>query len=221
MQATGEVVLDNERCERCQGGGSYDLCVVMREPELARHTSGACAGCWYNRNGCRCSIRSTYGRHRKRREGYLPEKDGLEATVTVAAGPVMAVPAPAPAPPAVAPAPAPAAAVMPTPVPERLSIPLQSFISPAVRRPAPVTVPAPIPTPAAPSPVDSVASRDAKITAWEERYSKMALQQLIEGQRHLLDRQDDLNMRLLAMNRALKSRVGSAEQRIASGRTMN
>ncbi|KAK4442885.1 hypothetical protein QBC34DRAFT_443803 [Podospora aff. communis PSN243] len=212
MQATGDVMEGDKSCHRCRIGGVYSLCVVMTDPELNRHTSGACAGCWYNRDGCRCTIRSATGRHRKRRDGYLPRPVGVEEIMSDL---VPHVPAPAPVP-AAATAYATVPVSAPAPVPSPVAVQAPTSTPAAAPTPAPVAAQPRIPMPAAQSPVKPE-SRDSKISSWEERYSKMPVQQLLEGQRHLLWRQDDINMRLVAMTKVLQSRVGSAEHRVTSG----
>ncbi|KAK0640694.1 hypothetical protein B0T16DRAFT_393110 [Cercophora newfieldiana] len=185
MQAVGEALPNGQRCDKCrQHGGSYSgVCVVLRDPEGAQYTSGACAGCWYNRNGCTCSIRNINGPRRRPRSPKL------------APPPPPAVPKPTPViPPAPAPAPAlPARPVAPPPQPGRY----------VIVPPPQAAKPAPAPTVALPN-----SSIDARVKEWEEKYSKLGIQALLDSQRHLLELQDDLTMRLLAMNRVLASRNG-------------
>ncbi|KAK3332875.1 hypothetical protein B0T19DRAFT_416669 [Cercophora scortea] len=59
MQATGDLLSLEDSCERCQRhNGVYDGCVVAREPATLLITGGACATCWYGRQGSSCSFRS-------------------------------------------------------------------------------------------------------------------------------------------------------------------
>jgi hypothetical protein len=51
-------------------------------------------------------------------------------------------------------------------------------------------------------------SLDDKVGKWEARYSGMAMPALLDTQRYLLEMQDDLMIRLLAVNKVFASKHG-------------
>ncbi|KAM7208400.1 hypothetical protein V8F20_001378 [Naviculisporaceae sp. PSN 640] len=59
VQASGELLPKEEGCEMCRTTrGVYEGCVVSRDPILNESLRGACARCWYSRQGCKCSFRT-------------------------------------------------------------------------------------------------------------------------------------------------------------------
>lgn len=58
VQASGELLPKEEACEMCRTTrGVYDGCVVSRDPIINESFRGACARCWYSRQGFKCSFR--------------------------------------------------------------------------------------------------------------------------------------------------------------------
>jgi len=187
MQATGEALPAEQSCEKCQKRGKYSgVCVIMLDEDIMRYTSGSCASCWYNRSGCHCTIRDVSGRFRKQRvkKQRAPGNTSLSLPNT-------------PAPAAPQPETAPVATCEPVPA-----------VAGPVRKPAarPVAPPVAPLVQATAAPTVSSSSLDAWNTGWEDIYSQMATPALLEAQRHLLERQNDLMTRLLAMNTVLAAR---------------
>ncbi|KAL1836786.1 hypothetical protein VTJ49DRAFT_4643 [Mycothermus thermophilus] len=87
MQAVGEELLPGQACEKCARGSGVlrGACVVVRDTRVLSFTGGACANCWYARQGSLCSFRQNAARD-------------LSTTEEPDSAPAIA-PAPAPAPP--------------------------------------------------------------------------------------------------------------------------
>jgi hypothetical protein len=194
MQATGDAVPEHEVCGRCSNmsGVFREACVVVREPAVIAITGGACANCWYGRQGSLCSFRSPAPAHHQSAQAADP---GIEAPVPVppipppfqpAAMPLADVPAPAPAP-----------------------------IHPSYAAALAAGAVAVTPTPVAPSNNGLTGSgnlsRDDKVRLWENRYDKLSTDNLLRAHEHLAEWQEDLTTRLMAMNRVVLMRLKQTE----------
>jgi len=62
MQATGRQLPRDQACDKCKGGNGIYMgcCVVSENPVVQAVTQGACALCWYGRQGSTCSFRPKF-----------------------------------------------------------------------------------------------------------------------------------------------------------------
>ncbi|KAK0615310.1 hypothetical protein B0T17DRAFT_541597 [Bombardia bombarda] len=234
MQATGKLLPAEEGCARCQrANGVYSGCVIATDPEGFHITQGACANCWYGRQGSQCSFRKS--------EIYTKQDDDEDdETYQELAGGVSHVETPTPASQPVNTRPAFAMTTRGSQVypalNETTSTTTAAAVTPAAhthphvlapqrRRPntePPTTAPAAVPPPktnATPSPAQNQAqaasqppSLDAKIKAWESRYRDMDVSALRAAQEHLMQWQEDLSTRVMAMNRVYLGILSDAEK---------
>ncbi|KAL2174007.1 uncharacterized protein P884DRAFT_302940 [Thermothelomyces heterothallicus CBS 202.75] len=192
MQAAGDVVPIAESCGKCyrQSGVFKDACVVIRSPEVAEVTGGACAVCWYGRQGSLCTFR----------------QDTPTGEAPLAALPGAAPQRPAPVlenrlEPLMASAPGPTA-----------SAPLHPSYVAALA--AGTTSAAPTPTVApnpSPGPPHDPFSPSKEVRVWEERYSSMSTENLLWAHEDLVRWKEDLTTRLIAMNRVVLQRLMERE----------
>lgn len=210
LQATGHLLPDEQACARCRGviikkryvGGTFVGCVAFADPEDAKLTGGACANCWYGRQGSLCSFRNPAGK-RKERLGAArynpflisppppPPPEGqpmehgqqLENTGQVHPAFLASVSSASPA---------------YTPFPDYYPNMEAQIVQQNNGEP-----------PSLPRP-DSSPSVN-KVTAWETRYRKMSTDKLRATHRNLVEWQEDLNTRLLAMNKVLLDRLEKRE----------
>ena len=186
MQVVGDVVPDDKRCDKCtKGVGVYNVCVAVRDPDLLPITGGACANCWYHRQGSKCTLRT----------GPLPP-----ATV-----PAKQTPIPVPKPPRhVSQLPALDA---PAPLHPSYAAALAAGAAAAVAKTAPVST-------SNGAAQGRSLTIDDRVRVWENRYSGMTTDNLVAAQEHLNEWQEDLTTRMMAMNKVvlqrLKKREGSS-----------
>lgn len=212
MQAIGDMVHEDEACDRClrRSGVFPGHCVVVRHPAVLEVTGGACANCWYNRQGCLCSFRQS-----------TPQSDQATPLVkrmqlSPPGGPVPEPPGPTPkpqqkpVPPAPASAPAPAAPIHPS---YAAALAAGSLTAGAVTTGAVAASPA-LNGSASASAANSKPkhlSHDDKVRAWENRYGTMSTSSLLSAHEHLAEWQEDLTTRLLAMNKVVLKRLQERE----------
>lgn len=219
-------------CGKCsrQRGIFKHACVVVCDPDVANLTGGACAGCWYGRMGSWCTLRqdappprgegevlppaapaaaaaTTPQRRAPPDPGNRPVPSSTAAAVPTAWGLRQAAPVPlhpsyiaalaagtpSPGPPPPPPAPTPSPTPTPAAVPPKPPAPLSAAIVP-------------------PNPPSSVPSQDPspprdRVREWEERYSRMTTEELVEVHAKLIRWQEDLSARLVAMNRLALRRL--------------
>jgi hypothetical protein len=218
MQAVGDPLPKSMWCQRCTKGiGIYaDGCVVVRDPDVLDVTGGACANCWYSRNGSQCSFREKGTQVNRIFKGPMVGLPEWKAKVRTKQTPV--------------------------PVPQ---VPVPTSTTTSTRK-ARVAVtennstptPAPAPAPLHPSYVAALSagstaavaantssssavsgsgtsgtgpSREDKVRVWENRYSGMNLDSLLAAHEHLADWQEDLTTRLIAMNRVVIKKLREKE----------
>lgn len=214
LQATGHMVPDEQACARCKGvvikkryvGGTFVGCVVFADPEEAKLTGGACANCWYGRQGSLCSFRNpgAVGKLKKQpKESYEPRSQ--------ISNPSLMSPPPPPE---------------GQPMQHGQQLGNTGQVHPAFLASISSASPAYTPSsdyphieaqivhqrngeaPILPRPDGSV----NKVTAWETRYRKMSTDKLRATHGNLVEWQEDLNTRLLAMNKVLLDRLDKREQ---------
>lgn len=183
MQAVGDVVPDSQRCSKCvRGTGVFSACVVLGDPELIAITGGACANCWHNRRGYRCSLRVALG---PSQTSFRPPKPPRRAARPPALN-VLASSTPAPVHPSYAAALAAAAATATAPTPASTSAPNST-------------------------PQGRSLSVEDRVRVWESRYRDMATDKLVAAQEHLNQWQEDLTTRMMAMNKVVLARLKRTE----------
>ncbi|KAK4168153.1 hypothetical protein QBC43DRAFT_309771 [Cladorrhinum sp. PSN259] len=242
MQALGDVVPREQACERCiRNNGAFDgTCVVARIQSALMVTEGACANCWYNRQGSICTLR-----HPDRRANLAPPTATSTTPIPIPQIPAPVAPPP-PSPPLVAllhPSYAAALAA----IHNKASSPSPAFTSRAAppppappAPPAQSTQPSPLPSirppkPATPVPIpaqstskgrttitdllgDATHARqqaeplaeESKTALWEAKYRAMSRPEVIETYQQLLDMQEDLTVRMRAMNRVVLGKLKAA-----------
>lgn len=196
MQAAGDVVPWEQACERCtrHTGVLREACVVIRDPGVLEVTGGACANCWYARQGSTCTFRqgtTTVPQRRITKESPVP-------------APQAAWREPSSAPKKQPDAPVPTAPV---------STPLHPSYAAALATAAVAATPTPIIVPSNPSAISSSLSRDEKVRVWENRYGSMSIGNLLQAHDLLTEWQEDLTTRLMAMNRVVLERLLKREGR--------
>ncbi|KAK0710135.1 hypothetical protein B0T26DRAFT_433140 [Lasiosphaeria miniovina] len=183
MHATGELLSSEQACRRCQrGSGRYAGCVVVKIPMILESTGGACANCWYNRQGSSCTFRTGGIREGDR----LPDlKPPVVKNVTRTADRTVY------------------AAPKGTPI-SIPKIPANHITPDVIRHQAGGRLAA-----SASPPVAN--ALDTKVSSWESRYRKMSTARLVVVQEHLMEWQEDLNTRLIAMNTVFMARMNGPE----------
>lgn len=203
MQAAGDAVPDHNACEKCaRNTGVYPhCCVVVRDPSVLEVTGGACANCWYSRQGSQCTFRlalsampqqtparprnghmretTAPGSESSRRHQPSPNAAGLEE-------PDATGPAPAPLHPGYAAALASGTAAV-------------ASGSTAALHTHPAQT--------------NNLSRDEKVRLWESRYSNMSTANLLQAHEHLAEWQEDLTTRLMAINRVVLDKLRARDDR--------
>ncbi|EAA30952.2 hypothetical protein NCU09790 [Neurospora crassa OR74A] len=213
LQATGHLLPDEQACARCRGvkikkryvGGTFVGCVAFADSEDAKLTGGACANCWYGRQGSLCSFRNPADK-RKERLGAARYN------------PLLISPPPPPPPP-----PPPKG----QPMEHGQQLENTGQVHPAFLASVSSASPAYTPfldyphmeaqivqqnngePPILPRPDGS--SSVNKVTAWETRYRRMSTDKLRATHGNLVEWQEDLNTRLLAMNKVLLDRLEKRE----------
>ena len=190
MQAIGDMVPMDAACDRCSRntGVFPHNCVVVRDPAVLEVTGGACANCWYSRQGSLCTFRQS-----------TPNSD--PAVVLAKHMRIKPPPGP-PRPPQQTPRP-PQDPVPPAPAPIHPSYAAALAAGAVAANPAPTVASG---TPAAKSKPKHL-SRDEKVRVWENRYGTMSTDSLLSAHEHLVEWQEDLATRLLAMNRVVLERL--------------
>ncbi|KAK1775371.1 hypothetical protein QBC45DRAFT_245352 [Copromyces sp. CBS 386.78] len=221
LQATGHLVPDEHACARCKGfkikksnvGGTFVGCVVLADPEEAKLTGGACANCWYGRQGSLCSFRNPPGKlARKSKEAYEQPRSQMS-------NPSLMSPPPPPE-------------GQPMEYGQQFGNAGQvhpaflasvSSASPAAYTPSEYPhieaqivhqrngEPPVLPRPGLPG-IDANTPHANRIAAWETRYRKMETKKLRATQRNLIEWQEDLSTRLIAMNKVLLDRLEKREE---------
>ncbi|KAK3401682.1 hypothetical protein B0T20DRAFT_504197 [Sordaria brevicollis] len=201
MQATEHMVPDEQACLRCTGakirkryvGGAFVGCVVFADPEEAKLTGGACANCWYGRQGSLCSFRNPAGHVKPKR----PKNDPISL-------PSNHYPS------------------LMSPPPPSEGQQMMGQVHPAFLASVSTATPSYTPmseyphidnqiahqrnrgeTPTLPGPDGNV----DKVKAWEAKYRKKSTFQLKAVYQNLADWQEDLTTRLVAMNKVLLERL--------------
>ncbi|KAK4466836.1 hypothetical protein QBC42DRAFT_41526 [Cladorrhinum samala] len=238
MQACGDVVPPDQACERCvrrNGAFTDGCCVVVQTKTALSVTDGACANCWYNRQGSICTLR-----HPERRVYPTP-------TTSTTPIPIPQIPAAAQRLPSTPLAPATAAAPLhpsyaaalaassggnsgsskpssPAFTPQTVVPPTVTSVPPPKPVPATATATTNITTPAPGHTDISKLLRDAtrareqgralieesKTSLWEARYRAMSRPEVIAAYQELLDLQEDLTIKMRAMNHVVLGRLKSA-----------
>ena len=252
LQATGHLVPDEHACGRCKGvvikkpyvGGVFVGCVVFSNPEEAKLTGGACANCWFGRQGSRCQFRNPAGRpSRKERQAYLYEQHQQQQNARSQAQIWNPSPSSLMSPPAlpegqgqqqfgnhtatgqVHPAflasvsstmssqasPAPVSAYTPSFTTSTSDYPHIDAQIAHQRNGEPPLLPPPQPRPTGLPGIDANTPRATRIAAWEARYRKMESKKLRSTHKHLIEWQEDLSARLMAMNKVLLDRLEKRE----------
>lgn len=238
MQAAGDVMPQGAACAKCsrRGGVYYGACVVVRDPTVMQITGGACANCWYSRQGSLCSNRvettTAQDRTKIKRHGLTgawgrppatlatadhtppaPEgtpqlslQSGILSMSSGRAGmpqsPAQAATPQLPAPPGT-----PRLSVHPGYLAAIASGTVTHGSAPTAKAlPKARATPAPTKNNPAP-PVHNGLSGDDRVRAWEKRYRAMPTQGLAATHEHLVEWQEDLSTRLVAMNRVLLERL--------------
>ena len=242
MQAAGDAVPQGSGCSRCskRRGVYVGACVVVRDPTILQITGGACANCWYSRQGSLCSLRVETTTPQDRTKIKWRGLTGLWG------GPPAALATADHAPPA--PAGTPQLSLIQSGIPQssgqagmpqssaqaatpqlpaqpgtpRLSVHpgyLAAIASGTVTHGSALTAKAlpkakstpsnnPAPTNNNPAPpVHNGLSGDDRVRAWEKRYRAMPTEGLAATHEHLVEWQEDLSTRLVAMNRVLLERL--------------
>ncbi|KAK4135129.1 hypothetical protein BT67DRAFT_441561 [Trichocladium antarcticum] len=184
IQAIGDVVPDSQRCGKCvRGTAVFSACVVLGDPELVPLTGGACANCWYNRRGYRCSLRVA----------PVPSQASVRAPKPprrAARPPALNVPA----------------SSTPAPVHPSYAAALAAAAAAAAAAPKPAPASASNSTPYGRS-----LSVEDRVRVWESRYGDMATDKLVAAQEHLNQWQEDLTTRMMAMNKVVLARLKRTE----------
>lgn len=227
MQACGDVIPPDQACERCvrrNGAFTDGACVVVQTKTALSVTDGACANCWYNRQGSMCTLRNP-----ERRVYPTP-------TISTTPIPIPQIPAAAQRLPTTSSAAA--APLHPSYVAALAassSKPSSPALTPQTVLPPSVTVPPPKPVPTTtttttittPAPRHTDISRllqdatraqeqgralieESKTSLWEARYRAMSRPEVIAAYHELLDLQEDLTIRMRAMNHVVLGRLKSA-----------
>ncbi|KAK4236577.1 hypothetical protein C8A03DRAFT_16792 [Achaetomium macrosporum] len=206
MQATGDALPEWMWCRRCTNrSGIYtEACVVVRDPDVLEVTGGACANCWYGRQGSLCSFREKGKVPLRHFNGRLPGPPRLPGASTKQTPvPVLQTAA------------APSTRSRPTltdskPAPAPLH---PSYVAALSSGTAPAVVANNSSSSAVSGTTTAGPSREDKVRVWENRYGSMNLDSLLAAHEHLADWQEDLTTRLIAMNRVvikkLREREGS------------
>ncbi|KAK3381066.1 hypothetical protein B0H63DRAFT_474834 [Podospora didyma] len=221
IQATGTILSGEDRCFKCsRGTGVYSECVVSDNPDVVYHSQGACGNCWYNRKGSSCSFRQTdapddggepavmnpwaAGAAKSHQRTATPSDDGGDGHSPRQPPPTQSgyggyglndylsqqqTPAP------------------------KLETKLPNYRRPPATNTTPTTPAQAIDSsPPAPSgPSTSSDTLDSRVKAWESRYSGMATSTLLSTQEHLINWQEDLITRQLAMNKVMQARLKDKE----------
>ncbi|KAK3693165.1 hypothetical protein B0T22DRAFT_34610 [Podospora appendiculata] len=211
MQATGDLLSLEQSCERCQRQtGVYTGCVVVREPAALQITGGACACCWYGRQGSSCSFRNI--ENHTSQELLIAEDSPVEPTPATQppTRPLTRNEAPNAVPrnytttlvqtPIPVPRPHPAYTASTT-----AQYAVNPVPTPAPRKPTPSSV-TPFAPPTEPPRARGKRTLDDRVNAWEARYREMKDVNLQAAQKHLSEWLEDLTMRQIAINRVLMSR---------------
>ncbi|KAH7629845.1 hypothetical protein B0T09DRAFT_340396 [Sordaria sp. MPI-SDFR-AT-0083] len=229
MQATSHLVPDEHACARCKGvkikksyvGGTFAGCVVFADSEDAKLTGGACANCWYGRQGSVCSFRNPAGRlPKKSKEAYGQPRPQTS-------NPSLMSPPPPPegqpieygqqfgntgqVHPAFLASVSSASPAAYTPFSDYPHIEAQIVHQDNGELPV-------LPRRGLPG-IDANTPHANRIAAWETRYRKMDTKKLRAAQRHLIEWQEDLSTRLMAMNKVLMDRLEKKEQSYSVPRT--
>ncbi|KAL2016784.1 hypothetical protein VTK56DRAFT_2997 [Thermocarpiscus australiensis] len=216
MQATGDVVPDHERCDKCARGrgGVYKGCVVVRDRDIMAVTGGACANCWYMRQGSLCSFRTGRTTSAAKRVTPLASSEVNTLSADSDSTPARAIPAkqtPVPAPKL----PSPSSTLPPNGTPKPAAPIHPSFVA-ALASGALASTPASVSTPDTTSTaflgVARNLSLDDNVRAWETRYGGMSTEALLATQEHLMEWQEDVTARLMAMNRVVLQRLKEKEE---------
>ncbi|KAK4222046.1 hypothetical protein QBC38DRAFT_428078 [Podospora fimiseda] len=194
MQAIGDVVPKDKACERCNrsNGAFTGACVVVRTSAALNVTGGACANCWYNRQGSMCTLR------------HPDRVDRVDRR------PTSTTPIPIPQVPPPPPPPLPASATAPI---------HPSYAAALAARSQPTAPPKqPLPTPlTGQTEIASLLPQARKTAVWEAKYRAMNRPQVIQTYQELLDLQEDLTIRLRAMNRVVLGRLKAASLKAGEG----
>ncbi|KAK0744517.1 hypothetical protein B0T21DRAFT_89353 [Apiosordaria backusii] len=214
MQACGDVLLSHQACEKCAGRkGPYNECVVINDPQIAEHTRGSCANCWYGKQGSMCTLRTGVGNT----SNVAPISPPPPPPAATAPGPQIhpSYAAALQGASTATASPAPAAALHP-----RFAAILErnkpSPDHPPTQVPAPSTSQQqpsqeqPSLSPALSSLATSAAIRTNLVQLWENRYRNMTPEKLIEAYEHIQEMQEDLNTRNQAIHRVILSGLRDA-----------
>ncbi|KAK3987099.1 hypothetical protein QBC44DRAFT_383455 [Cladorrhinum sp. PSN332] len=208
MQAVGDIAPRDKACDRCtRNNGAFDgTCIVVRTSSALQVTDGACANCWYNRQGSLCTLR-----HPERRSNPVAYRGPTTSTTPI---PIPQVPPPAAAAP---PPPAPlhpsyAAALAANQ--NKTSSPSPVFTS----QTAPMPGPSHRRTEMADLLQNATRAREqaqsvveeSKTAVWEAKYRAMTRPEVVVTYQQLLDMQEDLTIRMRAMNRVVLGRLKTA-----------
>lgn len=212
MQASGTPLTREDSCKRCKNGsGVYAGCVILGGKVGDDYTLGACANCWYNRQGSKCSKRNP-----EKPKGERPQRSALMGAlgVTKTAVPSLSnrsfVTQTQPTTSKETPVPIPvpkhhhSTAPIPVPKPQGSSF-TTSYTSGTTRTAGMGTT--------------SIPDRDMPLAvknhmhvkAWEVRYSCMSIDELAKAQKHLTEWQEDLMTRLVALNKVLLNKLKEKE----------
>ncbi|KAK4151576.1 hypothetical protein C8A00DRAFT_45241 [Chaetomidium leptoderma] len=192
MQAVGDVLPADKACSKCtkMNGVYRGACVVVRDPRVLNVTCGACANCWYGRTGYNCSLR---------RPPHAAAVRALPAAPAAGTASVKATPIPVPQ------VPPPTHSRPPGPAP------LHPGYAAALASGAVAAAPASAATSNGSPELATSLLRDQKASMWESLYRSMGTENLLRAHEGLVEQQDDLTTRLMALNRVVWERLRARE----------
>ncbi|KAK4184639.1 hypothetical protein QBC35DRAFT_46719 [Podospora australis] len=232
MQACGDEVPPDQACERCSkhNGALLEACIVVREDLVMESTGGACANCWYSRQGSTCTLQKKPPRFPDRYPYPSADKKHPRSSLS-GSGSVPTPAAPREQLPSLRTPAAAAERVQPPPPPPPATPSIVEFLQQVQAASAQALSPAgagaasihPAYTASLAAAQNTGSSSrplslpqltaDDHVAVWENRFKKLDQDSLLKEFSHLHELQDDLNTRLKAMHRVIADRLKAGNPR--------
>ncbi|KAK1759849.1 hypothetical protein QBC47DRAFT_438064 [Echria macrotheca] len=182
VPACGTELPPEKACARCQRGlGVFGTaCVVVSDDAdvaLVGHVGETCGNCWYSRNGCQCTLRE----HHVPLNYYKARREKKEEEEAAAGSSV---------------------------VEAETNVKTRAMGSAEKPPPAAATASPAGAVVAGKAQVEMAPTQslDSRVVGWMNQYAGMSMRGLLAEQKQLLEWQEDVMTRLLAMNRILSER---------------